>query len=57
MGGELGWFVEGAMLEQFNEACFTSLRNELKVVETQYGVHLIQVMNKSKSIQKFKINL
>ena len=55
MGGELGWFVEGAMLEQFNEACFTSLRNELKVVETQYGVHLIQVMNKSRSIQKFKI--
>ena len=55
MGGELGWFVEGAMLEQFNEVCFTSLRNELKVVETQYGVHLIQVMNKSRSIQKFKI--
>ncbi|MDA9325404.1 peptidylprolyl isomerase [Flavobacteriales bacterium] len=55
MGGELGWFVEGAMLEQFNEACFTSLRNELKVVETQYGVHLIQVINKSRSIQKFKI--
>ena len=55
MGGELGWFVEGAMLEQFNEACFTSLRNELKVVETQYGVHLIQVMNKSRSNKKYKI--
>lgn len=55
MGGELGWFVEGAMLEQFNEACFTSLTNELKVVETQYGVHLIQVMNKSRSNKKYKI--
>jgi peptidyl-prolyl cis-trans isomerase D len=55
MGGELGWFVEGAMLEQFNEACFTSLANELKVVETQYGVHLIQVMNKSRLNKKFKI--
>jgi peptidyl-prolyl cis-trans isomerase D len=55
MGGELGWFVEGAMLEQFNEACFTSLINELKVVETQYGIHLIQVMNKSRSNKKFKI--
>ena len=55
MGGELGWFVEGAMLEQFNEACFTSLINELKVVETQYGIHLIQVMNKSGSNKKFKI--
>jgi peptidyl-prolyl cis-trans isomerase D len=43
------------MLEQFNEACFTSLINELKVVETQYGIHLIQVMNKSRSNKKFKI--
>jgi len=54
-GGELGWFVEGAMLEQFNEACFTSLKNEFKIVETQYGVHLIQVMNKSRLSEKYRI--
>ena len=54
-GGELGWFGEGAMVDQFNEACFSSLKNEMKVVETQYGVHLIQVINKSKAKDKYKI--
>ena len=54
-GGELGWFVEGQMVDLFNEVCFTSDINELNIVETQFGVHLLQVMNKSKSTDKFKL--
>ncbi|MDC1063841.1 peptidylprolyl isomerase [Flavobacteriales bacterium] len=54
-GGELGWFAEGQMVELFNEVCFTSKKNELNIIETQFGVHLIQVMNKSRMNKKFKV--
>ena len=54
-GGELGWFAEGQMVELFNEVCFTSKENELNIIETQFGVHLIQVMNKSRSNKKYKV--
>ena len=54
-GGELGWFKEGVMVQQFNDACFSSPDNELKVVETQFGIHLIQVTNNSKLSKRYKI--
>ena len=38
-GGDLGWFKEGVMVSEFNEACFTSNIGELKVVNTQFGTH------------------
>ena len=47
-GGELGWFAEGQMVDLFNEVCFTSDLNELNIIETQFGIHLVQVINKSK---------
>ena len=54
-GGELGWFAEGQMVDLFNEVCFTSDTDELNIIETQFGVHLVQVMDKSKSIKKYKV--
>ncbi len=54
-GGELGWFAEGQMVDLFNEVCFTSKVNELNIIETQFGVHLVQVMNKSKLSKKYKV--
>jgi peptidyl-prolyl cis-trans isomerase D len=54
-GGNLGWFAEGRMVAQFNEACFTSDREKLKVVTTQFGVHLIEVTNRSKTSRKVKV--
>ncbi|MDG2139337.1 MAG: peptidylprolyl isomerase [Flavobacteriales bacterium] len=54
-GGELGWFKEGVMVQQFNDVCFSSSDDELKVVETQFGVHLIQVTNNSKLSKRYKI--
>ena len=44
-GGDLGWFKEGAMVEEFNEAVFakngTGVVNQ--VVKTQFGFHVIKV--------------
>ena len=54
-GGDLGWFQEGQMVDEFNEACFTSKRGDLSVVTSQFGVHLIEVTKISKSVKKTKI--
>ena len=54
-GGDLGWFQEGVMVDEFNEACFTSRELELSVVSSQFGVHLVQVTKKGKSIKKSQI--
>ena len=53
--GSLGWFSEGAMVNEFNEICFTANKEDLNIVNTQFGVHLIQVTKKSKSAKKVKI--
>lgn len=54
-GGDLGWFSEGAMVDEFNEACFTSKRGDLSVVTSQFGVHLIEVTKTSKKVRKVKV--
>ena len=54
-GGDLGWFSEGRMVDEFNEACFTSAKGQLQIVETQFGVHLIQLLDHSKKIKKIKV--
>ena len=54
-GGDLGWFSEGVMVDEFNEACFTSKRGDLSIVTSQFGVHLIEVTKLSKLVKKVKI--
>jgi len=54
-GGDLGWFSEGAMVDEFNEACFTSSKSDLSVVTSQFGVHLIEVTKTSRAVRKVKI--
>lgn len=54
-GGDLGWFREGTMVKPFNDACFSGKKGELIVVETNFGAHLIQILDKSKDEKKVKI--
>jgi len=54
-GGDLGWFSEGANVDEFNEACFTSKRGDLSVVTSKFGVHLIEVTKTSRAVRKVKI--
>jgi peptidyl-prolyl cis-trans isomerase D len=42
-GGNLGWFRRGMMVKPFERAAFYGKVNDLQVVNTQFGVHLIQV--------------
>lgn len=54
-GGDLGWFKQGQMVLPFSEAAFDSKRNEIKVVLTQFGAHVLQVTNKGKSVKKVQL--
>jgi peptidyl-prolyl cis-trans isomerase D len=43
-GGDLGYFAQGAMVPEFNQATFIEGRkNRLTKVITQFGVHLLEV--------------
>ena len=42
-GGELGTFGRGAMVPAFEEAVFNGNTGDLKVITTQFGVHVIKI--------------
>ncbi|WP_369806223.1 SurA N-terminal domain-containing protein [Desertivirga arenae] len=42
-GGDLGTFGRGAMIPAFEEAVFNGKPGDLKVVTTQFGVHVIRI--------------
>ena len=47
-GGDLGWFGEGRMVEEFQEAAFNApIGQVIGPVESQFGQHLILVENRS----------
>jgi peptidyl-prolyl cis-trans isomerase D len=55
-GGDLGWFKEGQMVDEFNEAVFsysgTGVIN--RVIKTEYGYHVIKV-TEEKTAKTYKI--
>ena len=54
-GGDLGWFKEGVMVKEFNDACFSNNFDKLSQVNTQFGVHLINITNRSRLVKKHKV--
>ena len=57
-GGDLGEFVQGTMVQEFNDVCFLTGREggRYKVV-TQFGVHLIEIQDQKYTTRdpKYKI--
>jgi peptidyl-prolyl cis-trans isomerase D len=46
-GDDLGWFGKGSMVPEFEQAAFALKKGEISApVRTQYGLHVIQVLDK-----------
>ena len=54
-GGDLGWFNYQMMVEPFSEACFSSSKGALITAETQFGLHVIEVMDMSAASKQVKV--
>lgn len=49
-GGELGWIVRGQTVQAFEDAAFSLKPKELsEVIGTEYGFHILQVMDKEQA--------
>ncbi len=55
-GGDLGWFTQGTMVEEFNDAVMNATAPGVlpQPVKTQFGYHLIEVTN-TKTFDKYLI--
>jgi len=54
-GGELGTFGRGAMVAPFDDAVFEGKKGDLKIVTTQFGVHLIDIEDQKGSSKVAKV--
>ncbi len=54
-GGDLGWFKEGVMVPEFNDACFNGKKGDMPIVVSQFGVHLIEITDRSKEGRRLNI--
>ncbi len=50
-GGDLGYFQEGVMADEFNDFCFSNDVDEIGLVETEFGFHIIKVDDKQDILQ------
>jgi len=57
LGGELGFFPNGAMVPEFNEFCFTKPVGSKGVVKTQFGYHVIDIEGSKGQSPAYKIAL
>jgi peptidyl-prolyl cis-trans isomerase D len=54
-GGDLGWFSQGQMVKPFEDASFYNKAGSLVVVNSQFGVHLIEVLERGTLTKRVKV--
>jgi peptidyl-prolyl cis-trans isomerase D len=53
--GNLKWFKQNVMVKPFEKAAFEAKKGEYVIAETQFGYHIIQVLEKSKDVKKAEV--
>jgi peptidyl-prolyl cis-trans isomerase D len=54
-GGDLGTFGRGAMVPAFETAVFNGRKGEIKIVTSQFGVHLVEIQDQKGSSKVVKV--
>jgi peptidyl-prolyl cis-trans isomerase D len=54
-GGELGMFGRGSMVPAFEDAVFEGKKGDIKIVTSQYGVHIIDIEDQKGSSKVVKV--
>ncbi len=54
-GGELGWFGRGMMVKPFEEAAFNNKVNEVTIVNSQFGIHIVQTTRRGKETKQVQV--
>jgi len=54
-GGELGTFGRGSMVPVFEDAAFEGKKGDIKIVTSQYGVHIIDIEDQKGSSKVVKV--
>ncbi|MBL0104740.1 MAG: peptidylprolyl isomerase [Bacteroidetes bacterium] len=54
-GGDLGWFPQGAMVPTFNDACFNGKKGDMPIVTSQFGIHLIEILDKTAPAKRIQV--
>ncbi len=53
--GDLNWFADGQMVPEFNQACIDHKVNDVIVVETAFGFHILKVTGKKDVMKKIRL--
>lgn len=53
-GGDLGWFYENQMVPAFNDYVFNNSKESIGLVETDFGFHIIKVID-TKEEEKYQV--
>jgi len=43
------------MVAPFSDACFTGKKGEIKIIETTFGIHIIEILGQSRETRKYNI--
>ena len=54
-GGDLGWFRQNMMVQPFSDSVFFAKKNDLKVVVTQFGAHVVEITDMAKPEEKIQV--
>ena len=54
-GGELDWFQKKQMVKPFEKACFEGKKGDVVIVESQFGLHIIEIEDQGVKQKKVQV--